>query len=584
MEKSQVLNHLFSDFKTFLWKKRFYFAIGFAIFYSIFSVLEPFLFSNLLKLVEDFYKSWNFVLQDFIRIFSIWWLFIFFLTFISYFYRYHIIDKNALNFYNESYKKYADKILHMTYETYLSKKQWEIYKKFDKWIEIIFRLPFFFFREILWVFTGIIFALIILAILNIQMFFVMALMIPLILWLGYFFHIKTWEKQKKLEDEYNEVGGILVDSTTNFWLLKTLWLEKKFSNLVKERYDDILSRQLKVSKNWAIADIYTTIIVTIERFLVLWVWIYFLFEGKINLWELFLYFTFIAWIYFPLGRLFSTLRDLQKQMAILNNFYSELDNLEGEKLYTGEKIEKLSGKIEFKNVSFSYKDWKKDVLKNINFTIKKWEKVAFVGNTWAGKSTIVSLLFRLWDISSWKILLDNHSIEDISKYDIRRHIGIVMQDNSLFNTSILDNLKYAKKDASKKEIDEALKKAKADFVFTLEKWVDTIIWERWLKLSGWEKQRLNIARLFLKNPEILILDEATSALDNKTEMEVQAALNNLMKWRTSIIIAHRLSTIKHVDTIFMLENGEIIESWSYEELIKNKKKFYSLANPEDFII
>lgn len=582
--KNKVLLHLISDFKTFLWKKRFYYAIGFAVFYSMFTVLEPFLFSTLLKLVEDFYKWWEFIYKDFFNIFSIWALFIFTLTFISYYYRYYIIDKNALNFYNESYKKYADKILHMTYGTYLSKKQWEIYKKFDKGIEIIFRLPFYIFREILWVFTGIIFALIILAILNIKMFFVMAWMIPVILLLGHHFHLKSWEKQKGLEDEYNEVWGLLVDSTTNFWLLKTLWLEKSFSQYVKNRYDTILSKQLVVSKNWAIADIYTTIIVTIERFLVLWFWLYFLFKWEINLGELFLYFTFIARIYFPLGRVFSTMRDLQKQIAILDNFYTELDWLEWEQLTKWLKVEKLSWKIEFKNVNFSYSDWKKDVLKNMSFTIKKWEKVAFVWNTWAGKSTIVSLLFRLWDVTDGKIFFDDYEIEEISKYDIRRHIGIVMQDNSLFNTSIVENLKYAKKDATKKEIEAALKKAQAEFVYTLDKWIDTVIWERGLKLSGWEKQRLNIARLFLKNPEILILDEATSALDNNTEKEVQIALNELMKGRTSIIIAHRLSTIKHVDTIFMLENGEIIESGTYDSLIAKKWKFYSLANPDDFII
>lgn len=472
----------------------------------------------------------------------------------------------------------------MNYESYLSRKQWEIYKKFDKWIEIIFRLPFFIYREIIGVFTWIIFALTILAILNFKMFLVMWSMIPFILWLGYLFHIKTWSKQKWLEDQYNKVGGKIVDATTNFWLLKTLWLEKRISNYINTTYDDIIERQFSVSKKWAIADIYTTIIVTIERFLVLWFWIYFLFKWEINLGELFLYFTFIARIYFPLGRVFSTMRDLQKYMAILDNFYTELDSLEWENLFIWTKVEKLKWDIQFKNVNFSYKDWKAEVLKNLNFTIKKWEKIALVWNTGAGKSTIVNLLFRLWDIKSWEIYLDSYNINELSKYDIRRHIGIVMQDNSLFNTSIIENLKFAKIDASKKEIEDALKKAKADFVFTLEKWIDTVIWERWLKLSGWEKQRLNIARLFLKDPEILILDEATSALDNTTEKEIQTALNELMKGRTSIIIAHRLSTIKHVDTIFMLENGEIIEKWTYDELIKNKWKFYKLANPDDFII
>ena len=130
----------------------------------------------------------------------------------------------------------------------------------------------------------------------------------------------------------------------------------------------------------------------------------------------------------------------------------------------------------------------------------------------------------------------------------------------------------------------ALKKAKADFVLKSQEWLETIIWERWLKLSWWEKQRINIARIFLRNPEILILDEATSALDNKTEIEIQSSLEDLMKDKTSIIIAHRLSTIKKVDRIFVMDNWKIIESWTYDELILKNWFFYKLANPEKLII
>lgn len=143
---------------------------------------------------------------------------------------------------------------------------------------------------------------------------------------------------------------------------------------------------------------------------------------------------------------------------------------------------------------------------------------------------------------------------------------------------------YAKKDASEKEIFEALEKAEAHFVKKMKDWLDTVIWERWMKLSWWEKQRIAIARLFLKNPEILILDEATSALDNKTEKLVQKALEKLMKGKTSIVIAHRLSTIQNADKIFFLENWEIKESGTYEELIVKNGKFAELANPKNLII
>ena len=137
---------------------------------------------------------------------------------------------------------------------------------------------------------------------------------------------------------------------------------------------------------------------------------------------------------------------------------------------------------------------------------------------------------------------------------------------------------------TKKDIEKALKNAEAHFVFDLKDWINTIVWEKWLKLSWWEKQRLSIARLFLKNPKILVLDEATSALDNKTERLVQKALDKLTKWRTSIVIAHRLSTIQNADKIFVLENWKIVEIGNYKELMGKKAKFYNLANPEHLIL
>lgn len=264
--------------------------------------------------------------------------------------------------------------------------------------------------------------------------------------------------------------------------------------------------------------------------------------------------------------------------------FDVFDNLEREAdLDSWKSIKNPQWNISFQQVSFAYNS-SREILKNINLEIHSWQKIAFVGNTGAGKSTLVNLLLRFWDIEQWVIALDGIDIRDIKKSSLRGHIWVVSQDNSLFNMSIKENLLFAKPKATKKDLEAALKKAQADFVLDLEHWIDTVIWERGLKLSGWEKQRLSIARLFLKDPKILILDEATSALDNKTEKLVQKALDTLMKWRTSIIIAHRLSTIQHADTIYMLENGQIVESGNYDQLMSKKQKFYELANPDHLII
>ena len=239
--------------------------------------------------------------------------------------------------------------------------------------------------------------------------------------------------------------------------------------------------------------------------------------------------------------------------------------------------------MKFKNVVFWYTE-EKNILKNLNLSIKKWETVAFVWNTWAGKSTIINLILKLWDNKSGEILIDSKNISKISKNSIRKHIWVVTQDVSLFNDTLRQNMLYAKKDVTEEDIYNALEKAEAHFVKKMENWLDSIIWERWMKLSWGEKQRIAIARLFLKNPEILILDEATSALDNKTEKIVQKALEKLMEWKTSIIIAHRLSTIQNADKIFFLENWEIKETWNYDELIARNWKFAELANPKHLII
>ena len=273
-----------------------------------------------------------------------------------------------------------------------------------------------------------------------------------------------------------------------------------------------------------------------------------------------------------------------KYLTDIKRMHDEFDNIDSESDWESWKdLKNISGKIEFKNVNFWYNK-EKNIIKDLTLSIKPGEKIAFVWDTWAGKSTIVNLLLRLWDVKKGSITLDDIDIKDINKKSLRNHIGIVSQDNTLFNMSIKDNLLFANKKATKKDLETVLKKAEANFVSNFPKWIDTVIWERWLKLSGWEKQRLSIARLFLKNPEILVLDEATSALDNKTEKLIQKALDTLMKWRTSIVIAHRLSTIQNVDKICMIENWKIVESWNYKELMKKKGKFYWLANPEHLIL
>ena len=280
----------------------------------------------------------------------------------------------------------------------------------------------------------------------------------------------------------------------------------------------------------------------------------------------------------PLTVLIGFVEQLQDGTTGFKRFLEIMDEkIEEEKENAIDDIE-LKGNIEFKNVKFSY-ETKSDILNNISFTINKGETIALVGESGGGKTTICHLIPNFYKVSEGEILIDGININDLSFKCLRRSIGIVQQDVFLFNGSIKENILYGKLDASDEEVIEASKKAKIyDYIMTLPNGFDTEIGERGIKLSGGQKQRLSIARVFLKNPAILILDEATSALDNATEIQIQEALNELAKGRTTIVVAHRLSTIKNANRILVISKGKIMEDGNHQELLKNDGVYAKLYN------
>lgn len=238
-------------------------------------------------------------------------------------------------------------------------------------------------------------------------------------------------------------------------------------------------------------------------------------------------------------------------------------------------IENVKGNITFKNVNFGYDD--KLILKNINLDVKQGEMIAIVGPTGAGKTTIINLLTRFYDVTSGEILIDGVNIKDINHYSLRENLGIVLQDTVLFSDSTLNNIKYGKLDASFDEVVNASVLANSDnFINKLKDKYDTVLNEDITDISVGQRQLLNIARVILNDPKILILDEATSNVDTRTELKINEAMKKLLKGRTSFVIAHRLSTIRESDRIIVVNNGEIVEMGNHNELLKEKGMYYKM--------
>ena len=279
----------------------------------------------------------------------------------------------------------------------------------------------------------------------------------------------------------------------------------------------------------------------------------------------------------PIKKLTGINEQIQVGLAAAISIFSVMDAKK--EIDTGKKkLKKITGHIEFKNVSFSYEKSKKPILNNINLKIKPGEKIALVGKSGGGKTSLVNLIPRFYDLDSGSILIDKINITDIKLNDLRHHLSLVSQDTILFNDTIYNNIAYGSlKNITPKKVKQAAEAANAiEFIGKLPDGFNHKIGDRGVRLSGGQKQRIAIARAILKNAPILLLDEATSALDSESEKFVQQALDNLMKGRTSIVIAHRLSTVRNADRIVVIDNGEIVEVGTHQSLLKLKKYYFRL--------
>ena len=405
-----------------------------------------------------------------------------------------------------------------------------------------------------------------LAILNWQLTLIIFACVPLLAFISLFMRKRMDEAFTKTRVETAVINANLESSISGIRVTKAYNNENFEEDKFQKGNTSFVKARSKAYKRMGQFGASTGFVTDIFNVIVLLAGGIFLYYKQIDFAEYSAFIVSVNLFINPLTTLINFVETYQDGVTGFRRFY-EIMQLKEENDTNHITKEKLTGQITFANVSFSY-NTTHDVLNDFSLDIKKGQKVALVGPSGGGKTTICHLLPHFYDISSGDILFDGKSIKTISNYDLRQNIGIVQQDVYLFNDSILENIRYGKLDASDDEVIRAAKLARIDQdILKMPNGYQTIIGERGVKLSGGQKQRLSIARVFLKDPSILILDEATSALDNATELEIEKALDALAKDRTTLVVAHRLSTIFNSDLICVIEDGRLKEKGNHEELL-----------------
>ena len=392
------------------------------------------------------------------------------------------------------------------------------------------------------------------------------------------FKITEWRNvfRKKMNQADNDVSTKMIDSLLNFETVKYFNNEAFEANRLDQSLEEYELAANQSRHSLSLLNIAQTFIIMLGITIMLVMSVYGIKSGEINIGGFVVINAYMLQLYQPLNWLGSVYREIRQALTDMENMFSLLEVAPTTNDDLDDIPQSNDAEIRFENISFDY-DIRRTIIKNISFTVPNGKKVAIVGPTGAGKSTISRLLFKFYDPKEGNIFINNTNINKISQNSLRKIIGVVPQDTVLFNDTIYYNIAYGNTGATKEEVISAAQNADIhDFITILPDGYETIVGERGLKLSCGEKQRVAIARTILKNPKIFFFDEATSALDTSTEKEIQKNLENVSKGKTTLIIAHRLSTAANADNIIVLDQGAIIEQGTHESLLLKKGKYFEM--------
>lgn len=392
----------------------------------------------------------------------------------------------------------------------------------------------------------------------------------------------TRERSKSLAG----VQSYLHERVAGMSVVKSFTLEEReqenFAKVNGEFLDASLKQTRWNAKSFAVVNTITDV----APLLVIGYAGYQVIHGHLSVGTMVAFIAYIERLYSPLRRLVSASTTLTQAIASMDRMFELMDEPhEIQDKKGAHELTRARGDIAFDHVSFKYDPDGSEILHDVNFTVKAGETVAFVGMSGGGKSTIVNLIPRFYEVSEGAVRIDGHDVRDVTVKSLREQIGLVLQDTILFSDTIRENILMGQPNATEEQMIAAAKAANAhDFIVSLPQGYDTTVGERGVKLSGGQKQRVAIARVFLKNPAILVLDEATSALDLESESLIQESVEKLAADRTTIMIAHRLSTITHADRIIVISHGKVIEQGTHQQLLRQQSAYYDLYKIQNLTI